>query len=172
MSRDFLGQQPGETIQFVIRRHHSMMYRQLSMSIIMVVLGLLVGISPIITGSMIWLRWTLAGLIVLLGLTMLFSAWLRWYYSIYIVTNHRIRQQIQHSLFKKKVIDIYLNKIENISYNISGIAGSMSGYGNIIIHTVAGDLLMTRIPNCEAIHSQLVAISEPSKLKKESEKED
>ena len=84
-----------------------------------------------------------------------FYAWLRWYYSVYIVTNYRIRQQLQRGLFRKTAIDVYLDKVENISYNIRGIRGSLMGYGTIVLYTSAGDMVMPRIAHCEDIYGRL-----------------
>ena len=67
------------------------------------------------------------------------------------MTSQRIRQQIQRGLFHKTTTDINLAKVENIQYNIDGLRGSMAGYGTIILQTMAGDMVMTKIASCEQI---------------------
>ena len=49
----------------------------------------------------------------MLVVVIIFRSWLRWYYSVYIVTNLRIRQQIQQGLFRKTAVDVYLDKVDN-----------------------------------------------------------
>ena len=151
-SQEFPGQQPGEEVQFVFRRHPSVMTRSalVSMAILLIVIGLLV----LWGRNVSWLWYVALAGIVLIGIIM-FRAWLRWYYSVYIVTNLRIRQQIQQGLFRKTAVDVYLDKVDNISYNISGIRGSLCGYGTIVLYTTAGDLIMTRIADCESVYSNL-----------------
>ena len=97
-------------------------------------------------------------LAVILAIWNAFHAWIRWYYSVYIVTNRRIKQQIQRSLFRKTSIDVYLDKVQTISYNLGGLRGSLSGYGMIVLHTMAGDMVMTKIANCEEVYSRLSEI--------------
>lgn len=151
-SQEFPGQQPGEEVQFVFRRHPSVMTRSalVSMAILLIVIGLLV----LWGRNAPWLWYVALAGIVLIGIIM-FRAWLRWYYSVYIVTNLRIRQQIQQGLFRKTAVDVYLDKVDNISYNIAGLRGSLCGYGTIVLYTTAGDLIMTRIAKCESVCSDL-----------------
>ena len=148
---DFPGQQPDEEISFIFRHHRSVMTKAL----------LIAGLVIVLIGLLLWWQWpamwamwvALAGLVVVA--IIVFYAWLRWYYSVYIVTNYRIRQQLQRGLFRKTAIDVYLDKVENISYNIRGIRGSLMGYGTIVLYTSAGDMVMTRIAHCEDIYGRL-----------------
>ena len=50
-----------------------------------------------------------------------------WYFTIYIVTDQRIRQVTQHGFFGKDVVELRLSKIQNISYNIPGFSGECMG---------------------------------------------
>ena len=151
-NQDFAGQQAGEEVKFIFRRHPSVMTR----SIIVVGVILLITVLPLVLWSKTapWLWYALA-IAVILVVVIIFRSWLRWYYSVYIVTNLRIRQQIQQGLFRKTAVDVYLDKVDNISYNISGIRGSLCGYGTIVLYTTAGDLIMTRIADCESVYSNL-----------------
>ncbi|MDO4271940.1 MAG: PH domain-containing protein [Candidatus Saccharibacteria bacterium] len=157
VKQDFQGQQPGEEVEFIYRRHRSVMTRKLALAIILVAIGLL----PLILNWTTKIGWE-ACLIALLSCVVVaayltFNAWLQWYYTIYIVTNQRVRQQLQKGLFRKAVFDLDLNKVQNIRYNIKGLAGSLAGYGTIVLQTMAGDLVMTKIDQCEEIYGQLAA---------------
>lgn len=163
----FVGQQDGEEIQLVLRRHHSVMARGLVMA------GLVLAISaaPLLVWKLQWL-WLvfLAGL--LLAVIIVFNTWIKWYYGVYIVTNRRVRQQIQRGLFHKTTIDVYLDKVQNISYNISGLKGSLLGYGTILLRTMAGDMMMTKIANCEEVYNQLSQIAQPTNDNYEQDEND
>ena len=163
----FVGQQDGEKIQLVLRRHHSVMARGLVMA------GLVLVISA--TPPLVWkLQWLwlvfLAGL--LLATIIAFNTWIKWYYGVYIVTNRRVRQQIQRGLFHKTTIDVYLDKVQNISYNISGLKGSLLGYGTILLRTMAGDMMMTKIANCEEVYNQLSQIAQTTNDNYEQDEND
>ena len=151
-SQDFPGQQLGEEIQFVFRRHPSVMTRSVVVASIILLLAVL---SLVLWGGDVLWLWYIAIVCLIMALLIVFWAWLRWYYSVYIVTNLRIRQQIQQGLFRKTAVDVYLDKVDNISYNISGLRGSLCGYGTIVLYTTAGDLIMTRIAKCESVCSDL-----------------
>lgn len=157
MANDFAGQQPGEEVQFIFRRHRSVMTRDVVMAA-----GLwLLTFAPLVLTRLGYLSGMWAWYPPLIGLMlaglMIFHAWLQWYYTIYIVTNLRIRQQVQRGLFRKTALDIDLAKVQNIRYNISGLRGSLCGYGTIVLQTMAGDLVMNRIDHCEDIYGQLAA---------------
>lgn len=152
--KDFTGQADDEVVKMVLHRHWSVLLRPLFSSLVIII--------GVITLLCLWSKyqwlWYVAVVAVILAIWNVFRAWIRWYYSVYIVTNRRIKQQIQRSLFRKTSIDVYLDKVQTISYNISGLRGSLSGYGMLVLHTMAGDMVMTKIANCEEVYSRLSEI--------------
>ena len=78
-----------------------------------------------------------------------------WYFTIYIVTDQRIRQITQHGFFGKDVVELGLSKIQNISYNIPGFSGEMFGYGTIVIQTLVGDLVINKVQHPDEIYNKL-----------------
>lgn len=152
---DFRGQADDEEVQFIFHRHWSTMLSDVFMAILL----LLVSVMPtLIWRNYVWsFYFPLAG--VLITLIIIMNAWLKWYFTIYIVTDQRVRQQLQRSLFKKITNDIYLNKIMNISYNASGLWGSLFGYGNITVQTATGDMLMTKVEKGEDNYNRLSRVT-------------
>lgn len=152
--KDFTGQADDEVVKMVLHRHWSVLLKPLFLSLVIII--------GVITLLCLWPKyqwlWYVAVVAVILAIWNAFYAWMRWYYSVYIVTNRRIKQQIQRSLFRKTSIDVYLDKVQTISYNISGLRGSLSGYGMLVLHTMAGDMVMTKIANCEEVYSRLSEI--------------
>lgn len=147
---DFPGQKDGEQVYLVLRRHFSSMEKGL----LVAVLSLILLAWPVIIWPGLW-TFIILVIGIVICLIEIFYTWLRWYYGVYIITDQRIRQQVQKGLFHKSTIDIYLNKVQNISYNISGLLGSIGGYGTIILRTVAGDMVMTSIGHCESVYSEI-----------------
>lgn len=158
-SKDFTGQADDEVVKMVLHRHWSVLLRPLFLSLVIII--------GVITLLCLWPKyqwlWYVAVIAVILAIWNVFHAWIRWYYSVYVVTNRRIKQQIQRSLFRKTSIDVYLDKVQTISYNISGLRGSLSGYGTLVLHTMAGDMVMTKIANCEEVYSRLLEIVRQSR---------
>lgn len=90
-----------------------------------------------------------------MGLILWLYYYVLWYFTVYIVTNERIRQVSQKSFFSKSVIDLDLDRVENISYNVPGFFGSLFGYGTIIIQTLVGDLTISYVSKPEKIYNRL-----------------
>ena len=93
--------------------------------------------------------------LILVGILGFLYSYMLWYFSIYIVTNQRIRQISQRGLFKKSVVDLGLDKIQSISYGVSGILAGLMGYGTIVIQTAVGDLVISMVKNSEKIYNDL-----------------
>jgi hypothetical protein len=150
---EFSGQHPDETVQFIFRRHLIAMRK----GFYAVLIGLAVGSIPFLIWqdnvALLWLP--LIGFA--LGLAIFGYQWIGWYFSIFIVTNQRLRQISQRGLFGKSVIDLGLAKVQNISYNIPGMFGEMFGFGTIVLQTMVGDLVINKVANCEKVYEQLSA---------------
>lgn len=93
--------------------------------------------------------------LILVGILGFLYSYMLWYFSIYIVTNQRIRQISQRGLFKKSVVDLGLDKIQSISYGVNGIRAGLMGYGTIVIQTAVGDLVISMVKNSEKIYNDL-----------------
>ena len=85
----------------------------------------------------------------------LFYSIILWYFSIYIVTDQRIRQITQKGFFKKSVVDLGLDRIQSISYGVPGILGGVFGFGTILIQTAVGDLVISMVPRPEKVYNKL-----------------
>src|SRR5690606_37857691 len=90
-----------------------------------------------------------------LGLFLFFYHWMMWYFTVYIVTNQRLRQVTQRGFFGKDVVELQLSKIQNISYNIPGFTGEIFGFGTIIIQTFVGDLVIRYVERPDHTYNRL-----------------
>ena len=82
-------------------------------------------------------------------------AYILWYFSLYVVTNERIRQIRQKGMFKKSVVDLQLDRIDSVSYEVPGAMGGIFGYGTILVQTSSGDLLMSKVRKPESVYNKL-----------------
>ena len=147
----FDGQREGEKLKFIFRRHILTARKGALWLIMMIGLGMVpLLIWPENTDMMIVF---LAGVVV--GLIGFSYAYILWYFSIYIVTNERLRQVSQKGLYKKSVVDLGLDKIQSVSCHVPGVLGGIFGYGTILIQTVAGDLVISMVRKPEKIHNKL-----------------
>lgn len=148
---DFDGQRPGEEVLFIFRRHIIAMRKGFYCLLIPFAISAL---PVLIWPTVIELLWVpLGGLV--LGLILFFYHWMMWYFTIYIVTDQRIRQITQKGFFGKDVVELRLSKIQNISYNIPGFSGEIFGFGTIVIQTFVGDLVIRHVEHAEKIYNKL-----------------
>ncbi|MCL2451838.1 PH domain-containing protein [Candidatus Saccharibacteria bacterium] len=148
---EFSGQHAGEKVLFVFRRHIVAVRKGFYGLLITFVLGSLPFLIWSSNSNLLWV--SLGGLI--LGLLIFLYHLMGWYFSVYIVTNERIRQLTQKSIFGHSVIDLSLSKVQNISYNIPGMAGDILNFGTIVLQTIAGDMIINKVAHCERVYNEL-----------------
>lgn len=167
-SISFEGQRNGEEVLFVFRKHIIAMRKGFYM---LLVPFALTAIPPLIWQNNLELFiLPLVGFVI--GLILFSYHYLMWYFTIYIVTNQRIRQVIQKGFFGKDVVELGLSKIQNISYSVPGFSGEMFGFGKMIIRTLAGDLVINYVEHPDKIYNKLQDAVEQSVDKKGQEKID
>lgn len=148
---DFDGQREDEQLLFVFRKHIIAMRKGFYLLLIPFAIS---AIPPLIWQTTMELfLLPIGGL--LIGLLLFAYHFIMWYFTVYIVTDQRIRQVTQHGFFGKDVVELRLSKIQNISYNIPGFSGEMFGFGTIIVQTVVGDLVINKVDHPEDIYNKL-----------------
>ena len=149
--QQFEGQHEGEEAILVFRRHPVAMRK----GFYFLLIPFLISSLPVLFWpdnlALLWLA--LAGLV--LGLVLFFYHWMSWYFSIFVVTNMRLRQVTQKGFFNKSVIDVGISKIQNVSYNVPGFSAAMLGYGNLVVQTYVGDLVLDKIHHPSKIYNDL-----------------
>lgn len=148
----FDGQREGEELEFVFRRHILVTFRNFVFLIVMAGLGFIPLVVWPENSNMTF--WIFLGCVII-GVIKILYGYMLWHFSVYIVTNQRIRQVKQSGLFKRTVVDLGLNKIQTVSYNIPGIFGGMFGYGTLLIQTQVGDMMIKTVSHPEEIYNKL-----------------
>lgn len=69
--------------------------------------------------------------------------WFVWYFDIFILTDKRIIDVEQKSLFSKNVSEITYDKIQDTSYQVSGIAQTFLKFGTVNVQTAGSDVAIT-----------------------------
>jgi hypothetical protein len=140
-----------EDVQLVFRKHPVVMRKGLIMSSF----ALLIGVLPALVKPVYAVFFGgLIGGIILAALVM-FPYWVKWYFSVYIMTSHRFIQQTR-SMLQVNVVDISLEQIQMINYQIVGLEETMLGFGTIIVQTYAGDLVIHDVHHPAKVQKQMV----------------
>lgn len=143
-----------EEVLFVFRKHPIVMRKGLILSM----LGILVGLIPgLIRLEYSWFFGGLAGGFVLGGL--LFApGFIAWYFSVFIVSDQRFIQITQKGLFHRSVVDIGLNQIQMVNYEIAGAEQTLLGFGTIMMQTYLGELVIHDLHHPAKIQKKLIHI--------------
>jgi hypothetical protein len=149
--KSFDGQRDGEQLLFIFRRHIIAMRKGFYLLLIPLVIT---AIPPLIWSYNLEL-FILPVIGLIIGILLFLYHFILWYFTIYIVTDQRIRQVTQKGLFGREVIDLRLSKVQNISYNIPGFSGEIFKFGTIVIQTFVGDLVIHNVEHPVEIYNKL-----------------
>lgn len=145
-----------EEVLFVFRKHPIVMRKGL----IFAMLGPLIGVIPAAVRPELGFVWFFGGIIVgtLLGLLLFFPSWIAWYYSVFIVTDQRFIQITQKGMFHRAIVDIGLNQIQMVNYEIAGLQETLLGFGTIMVQTFMGDLVIHNVHHPAKIQKKLIHV--------------
>ncbi|MES2971674.1 MAG: PH domain-containing protein [Patescibacteria group bacterium] len=152
----FADQFDDEDVLLVFRKHPVVMRKGL----VFAMLGPLIGVIPAAVKPSLGFAWFFGGIAVgiILGLLVFAPAWIAWFYSVFIVTDQRFIQITQKGMFHRGVVDIGLNQIQMVNYEIAGLQETMLGFGTIMLQTYMGDLVIHNVHHPARIQKQMLNI--------------
>jgi len=100
-----------------------------------------------------------------------FILWLDYYLDAWIVTDERIINIEQRGFFTRKISELKLTKIQDVTSEIAGVIPTLFNYGNILVQT-AGEkehFVFTQIPDPNYVKNVIVQLQEKERLSEEKE---
>ena len=152
--KHFEDQFEDEEVLLVFRKHPIVMRKGLILCMLAILLGT---VPALIKPEMSYFFGGLAAGF-LLGLLLFFPSWISWFYSVFIVTNQRLIQITQKGLFNRSVVDLNLNQIQMVNYQIGGLQETLLGFGTIMMQTYVGDLIIHNVHHPAKIQKKLLII--------------
>lgn len=143
-----------EEVLLVFRKHPVVMRRGLIFGMLAILLGTVPSLFLLTITS--YFLGLLGG--VVLGLLIFLPSWIAWHFSVFIVTDQRLIQITQKGLFHRSVIDMGLNQIQMVNYQIAGLQETLLGFGTIMMQTLVGDLVIHDIHHPAEIQKKLLEI--------------
>ncbi len=152
----FADQFDDEDVLLVFRKHPIVMRKGLVLALI----GPLLGVIPAAVKPTLGFGWFFAGLAAgfIAGIICIMPAWIAWYYSVFIVTDQRFIQITQKGLFHRSVVDIGLNQVQMVNYEIAGLQETLLGFGTIMVQTYMGDLMIHDVHHPAKIQKNMLHI--------------
>lgn len=143
-----------EEVLFVFRKHPVVMRKGLIIASLAILLGT---VPALIKPEVSYFFGGLAAGFIL-AFIVFFPSWIAWFYSIFIVTDQRLIQITRKGLFHKTVVDMNLNQIQSMNYQIAGIQETLLKFGTIMIQTYMGDLVIHEVHHPEKVQKTIANI--------------
>lgn len=140
-----------EEMLMLFRKHPVVMRKAL----IFGSLALLAGVVPSLIKPTFEMFFIGLGIGFLIMLVIIFYSWIGWWFSVYIVTNQRFIQISQKGLWKRSVVDIGIDKIQTVSYQVNGLQETMLGFGTMVIQTYVGELVIHDVHHPKKVQKRL-----------------
>ncbi len=143
-----------EEVLFVFRKHPVVMRKGL----IFAMLAILIGTLPSLIKPELSYFFGGLGIGFLLSIIIFMPYWISWYYSVYIVTDQRLIQISRKGFFNKTVVDMSLDQIQSMNYQIRGLQETLLKFGTIVVQTYMGDLVIHDVHHPEHVQKTLAKI--------------
>lgn len=167
VNQDFEGQLPNEEVLLMFRKHPVVMRKGLVIG----AAGLLIGpiLTTILTTEAGMKLFRMAepptmgfffgslALSFVLSAALFFPSWMSWFFSIYLLTNQRFVQIKQQGFFHKNVVDIGLDNLSMINYEVKGIQETLLGFGTITMQTYVGELVIHEVHHPAKLQAELTS---------------
>lgn len=150
----FEDQLDDEEVLMVFRKHPIVMRRGLVLGMLALLLGT---VPALIKPEFSYFYGGLAAGFIL-GVLLFLPSWIAWYYSLFIVTDQRFIQLTQRGLFHHSTVDLNLNHVRSVNYEVNGLQATLLGYGTILVQTYMGDLVIHDVYHPNKIYKKMINI--------------
>lgn len=155
MPKKYFSDQLDDEVLLLVFNKHSIVIRK---GIIVAMVALLLGTVALFFKSEFYYFFGGLGAGLLLSIIVFFPWWLTWYYSVFIITDQRLIQVNQNGFWHRSVIDIGLNQIQMVNYQVAGLEQTLLGYGTIMMQTFVGDLVIHDIHHPAKVQKKLLGV--------------
>lgn len=152
----FADQFDDEEVLYVFRKHPIVMRKGL----IFGMLAILAGLLPAAIKPSLGFGWFFGGIGIgmIVGCLLMLPFWITWYFSVFIISDKRLIQITQKGFFHRAVVDMGLDQIQMVNYQISGLEETLLGFGTIIMQTFVGDLVIHTVHHPAKIQKKILEI--------------
>jgi len=93
--------------------------------------------------------------------TFIFTSWLSFYYDIYIITENAIVDVFQQGFFGRKISQLSMLRVQDVSSSIDGFLPTIFAYGNVLVES-AGEqtqhFILEQVPNPQEVSSRIMEL--------------
>ena len=146
---------PNETVILVIRRHWIVFVLPgLTFTFLLIAPVILLAAAPsylpgtanATVGSLVKFFYAIYLMAVLLGMLIF---WVKYYLDAWILTDQRIITIDQHGLFDRRISEIAMERVQDVTIEIPSLLATFLGYGTIRVQTASESAFSTnQVPDC------------------------
>ena len=163
-SNSFDGQEKGEQVVLLLRRH----YFTISIRIGLQILACLI---PVVAGVAFWPylvahEWSniflfLSSIWYLCFWLIIFHTLAIYTLSTVIITDHRVIESQQHGLFSREISELHSDRIQDVSARTHGIIETFLEFGDVTVQTAASEKLFCfhQLPNPNDVKDVIMQVA-------------
>lgn len=157
-----------EEVLFILKKHLLVLLKPAFYTILALALWVsgivFLGFSKI-TSSFILLIIFLLWIVIVI--TYAFYEWVIWDFDIYILTDKRIIDVDQKTLFSRSVAEATLDKIQDVTVSEVGLFQTLFNYGNVLVQTAGEDnnITFAKISSPQKVQKNIIEAAQASKSK-------
>jgi hypothetical protein len=164
-SYTFEGKKGDENVVLFLHRHWFTLSGRFTLLTVLALLPILI---LLIFGQTI-LEYKLIPMFTLLWSAYVMVLWISLFYTLtmytldyWVITNERIVDNIQLGLFNRKISELSIHMIQDVSVKLVGILPTFFNYGTLLVQTAAqeGNFVFEEVPNPQKVKDVLMGIIE------------
>jgi len=97
----------------------------------------------------------------LIVITVTFLAWISYYYDIYVVTEDAIIDINQEGFFGRKIAQLSLLRVQDVTSDIKGLLPTLFGFGDVLVETAgeqSQNFFLKCIPNPQEVSAKIMEL--------------
>jgi len=96
-----------------------------------------------------------------------YAAFIDFYLDMWVITDDRIIDVEQHSLFHREITELELFRIQDVTTQVQGVLPTLLNYGKVTVKTASNNMgvVFHDVPNPNHIRNQLIQLAEQDRKK-------
>jgi uncharacterized membrane protein YdbT with pleckstrin-like domain len=166
-NNSFDGEENGEKVILLIRRHPFFILTRLSIFVFLVLIPIAVGIvfySFLYANNIMNLFFFVCSLWYLFIWSGAFYSLTMYTLDVWIVTDRRIIDSLQHGFFHRTISELHLSRIQDISVKTEGVVQTFLKFGDLSVQTAGTEekFVFLQIPNPEKVKDEIMKLASAS----------
>jgi hypothetical protein len=160
----FRGQKEDEDINLFLRQHPAILLKPGFLIVFFATVIILVFIFYKASYVFFWVSVPLVSI----SLVIFLFSYLIWRLQVAILTNYRVIVIEQRKIFLRRVWEIDLDKIGNLSYKMEGILGHIFNFGSLLIKSAGEEVEIANIEDPQSVLEKIKHAANSFSPRKES----